>query len=841
MSTTIKPRSLRWLLTQRFIIAVFVALSISGGSYYYFLRGTLQQRADTENLAMALSLTSQVDRKLDMESNVIRQIAKLLEDREQKHGDDQVLIDQATQVYPGFEVIYLLDGKGVAQAVGLPAARRAARANLIGTDFGHRAFVQEALRTRTPTWSESHLSVSSGKVLVAYAVPLAHGALVAELNLQRLGHDLLGIAKTRNMHATIIDVSGNIIASTDLAAGEQQANFGLHLLLNGADAGQRRQSLSFRLNNVDYLGQAAVVENTRWTLFAAQRAEDVFAALTRLTFIMIGTSILALILCVALGMLFARDFIERFRLIMDDVDMIAGGRLDLPARHSAVIEFAHLNAGLRSMAERLRAARDQQEEMVETRTAALKVAMENARTANKAKSTFLANMSHELRTPLNAVIGFSNMLGKSPHLDEAERNKLEIINRSGNHLLMLINDVLELTRIEAGRAEIVESEVDIKGLLDDLSGMLGTRARKAGLGFDLRTCGLPAGVRTDETKLRQILINLLDNAIKFTRVGGVTLDVAGTPAEQGRIRLDFAVSDTGIGIETADQEKIFEPFAQMVTHATVSGTGLGLTITRSYLYMLGGTLKLESTPGTGSTFRFSLTLPEVAAHATQPARAKAQPVGLREADRGKRILVADDNPDARLLLRLLLESVGFVVAEAPDGAAAVALAATWSPDLILMDWRMPKMDGVAATRAIRARESSSGHHVKILMLSANVFAEQLEEAKASGIDDFLHKPLEEDRLFAALEEHLQAHFLYQDAVRPAPTLAPSPATPLTREDVAVLSPEQRKALRQAIGELNSARIAAQLEQVKTVHPLLGEQLRTSVLAGNHKTLYDVLG
>jgi len=478
------------------------------------------------------------------------------------------------------------------------------------------------------------------------------------------------------------------------------------------------------------------------------------------------------------------------------------------------------------------------EELVASRTQALRLAVEEAEQANRAKSVFLSNMSHELRTPLNAVIGFSRLMSKSANLSETERRNLEIINRSGNHLLTLINDVLELSKIESGHVVLQEEDTDLGGLIADVADMLGTRAEQAGLTLALKTEGLPAGVRVDAMKLRQILINLLGNAVKFTRQGGVTLTVHGSSAEaergQARVRLAFAVSDTGIGIAAEDRQKIFEPFVQMVTHATSAGTGLGLTISRQYLKMLGSDLAVESTPGEGSTFRFEIELPIVAVPAGA-APVKGEVIGLSETERGKKILVAEDNPDARALLRALLEPLGFTVIEAEDGAAAEAEVERQAPDLVIMDWRMPVMDGLEATRRIRGRAELK--QPKIVMLTASAFEEQRQEALVAGVDDYLRKPLQENQLFATLQNLLGVSLLKEVVADPAATGAEVELAPAM---MAQMPERLRPMIVTAVEELNRGKLNALLEELEATAPDMARGIARMADQYRFRELWDLL-
>ncbi|MDC8760905.1 response regulator, partial [Janthinobacterium fluminis] len=416
------------------------------------------------------------------------------------------------------------------------------------------------------------------------------------------------------------------------------------------------------------------------------------------------------------------------------------------------------------------------EELVDERTRALSVAVEQAQAANRAKSVFLANMSHELRTPLNSVIGFSRLMADSTHMLDDEKRNLAIIHRSGNHLLTLINDILELSKIEAGRLSAQTEVAGLDGLLQEVMDMVSVRAVQAGIALRLDAAGLPAAARLDATKLRQVLLNLMSNAVKFGLRGAVTLQARGAALGGEQWELQFAVSDEGVGIAAADQQRIFEPFIQ--ADGAKEGTGLGLTISREFVRLMGGELSLESAPGQGAVFRFAI--PVQAASAAAPAPA-SEVAGLAPPQRGKRILVVDDNADGRELLDKLLAPLGFAVEHAADGAAALAAIAAWRPELVFMDWRMPGLDGLEVTRRVRAHAALA--QPRIVMLTASAFEEEKQAALAAGADEFLRKPVERAQLYQALERQLQLRFL-----RRAAAAAPAPRAPLRGADLAALAP-----------------------------------------------------
>ncbi len=436
-------------------------------------------------------------------------------------------------------------------------------------------------------------------------------------------------------------------------------------------------------------------------------------------------------------------------------------------------QLTEQNEALRRVNQELERLNASLEQRVAERTAELmeanqhfQQAKEAAEAANLAKSTFLANMSHELRTPLNAILGFTQVMSGDSSINSENRQYLDIIQRSGQHLLKLINDVLDMSRIEAGRLKLEEKSFDLYRLLNDLELMLCLKAEENQLRLIFeRSQQVPQYINGDENKLRQVLLNLLGNALKFTQEGSIILRVkvgekqAVTP--QDTINLLFEVEDTGPGINAEEMELLFEAFMQAKnSQKSQAGAGLGLAISRKFVNLMGGDITVDSVVGKGSTFRFNIEASLAQASDLPQQSSRWRITGLAPDQAAYRLLIVEDNWENSLLLLKLLSSLGFEVKEAKNGLEAIALWESWNPDLILMDMRMPVMNGYEATRRIKA--TAKGQATVIIAVTSSAFEEDRSEILSIGCDDFVRKPFQEEIIFAKLAEHLGVRYLYQE-------------------------------------------------------------------------------
>ncbi|MBN8562416.1 MAG: PAS domain S-box protein [Leptolyngbya sp. UWPOB_LEPTO1] len=436
----------------------------------------------------------------------------------------------------------------------------------------------------------------------------------------------------------------------------------------------------------------------------------------------------------------------------------------------------------------------------------LRIAKDAAETANLAKSTFLANMSHELRTPLNAILGFAQLMEREVALSDRQRNSLAIINRSGEHLLDLINDVLEMSKIEAGRTTLNLVSFDLHHLLYTLQEMFLMRAKAKHLALNFTIApNLPQHIQTDENKLRQVLINLLSNAMKFTDHGSITLEAT----VQSETMLQFKVQDTGQGIAPEEFDQLFRPFIQTHSGSQLrEGTGLGLTISRRFVRLMGGDIQVESTVGQGSTFSFGIQIAIANPKDVIPMLNSKRVLQLTPQQSSYRILVVDDRAENREFVEQLLTMVGFETRSAINGEDAIAQWQHWQPHLILMDMRMPVMDGYEATRQIRALESAQTRS-KILALTASAFEEQRASILAAGCDDLLAKPFREAHLFEKLAQHLGVNYVYEEETTPST----EPTLELTRDMLDAMPSAWIAQLHQASLAVDADQILQLIQQI----------------------------